>query len=41
MGVTINAAIVFRYALKYDMDEIDTLERVKHIEREVSHEKES
>lgn len=32
-GVSINADVVFRYADKFEMDDIETLERVKHIQR--------
>lgn len=32
-GVSINSDVVFRYATKFEMDEIETLERIKHIER--------
>ncbi|RLC87225.1 MAG: hypothetical protein DRI37_06375 [Chloroflexi bacterium] len=39
MGITINASTVFKYAVKFDMDEIDTLERIKHIERGANSEK--
>lgn len=35
VGTSINADIVFRYAHRWGMGDIETLERVKHIERGV------
>jgi len=37
-GITINANIVFTYAEKFGMDAIDTLERVKRMEKGTSSE---
>lgn len=40
-GVTIESDVVFRYASKYRMDDIETLELIKNIERGASSAKES
>ena len=37
-GVSVNADVVFRYASKFGMDDIETFERVKNIERGASSE---
>jgi len=32
-GITINSNVVFKYAEKFGMDEIETLERVRNMEK--------
>ena len=38
MGITLDRVTIFKYAEKFGMDELDTLERIKNIERGASSE---